>query len=307
MHSMSMYALSVRDRTARTADNKSGNLPLDNLRGLDLVNFLESMLRSHDGVDYAKLVNPQTLEELKSVYKISNLKVDGRFVSGWFEYGHYGVPGKIINVDNSSSVYRKSKSDSDIFHLYFCFYIPKNTRFGVALFHKIGIVGAKSVIDSLINSKESFPLWSRGLKLRIQPITREADVSAWMKKAKVKKILLERVKAKDQLSDVCNRLSNDTHVSMTLTAPRGKILGTLHDWVSPEYAETVVLLNDMCEEVKTEILVDGKRQMTTFSNDGSESKIDITSANVKMIENFPTFSSIDEFAKKLAVELADSF
>jgi hypothetical protein len=307
MHSMSMYALSVRDHAAKNADNKLGNLSLDNLRGLDLLTFLNNMFSRLNGAAYQKVVNPQTLEELKAVYKVTKFRIDGRFVSGWFEYGHYGVPGKIINVDNSNSVYRKTKSDSDIFHLYFCFYVPKKSKIGIALFHKIGVVGAKSVIDNLINSKDSFQSWSKGLKLRIKPITREADVEAWMKKAQVKKIMLERVKAKDQFSDICNHLSNDAHVSMTITAPRGKILGTLHDWVSKDYAETVLLLDEMCGEVKTEILVDGKRQMTSFSNSGSESKIDITNTNVIMNNNFPTFTSIDEFAKILSVELISSF
>ncbi|QYK02792.1 hypothetical protein [Shewanella psychrotolerans] len=305
MHSISMYSVSVRDRAVRNADNKNGNLELSNLRGKDLLVYLKTFLKDREK-DYFKLVDSAG-NEINSVFKTTQTTVDDRFISGWVEYGHYGVPGKLINVDNSNNVFKKSKSDSDISHLYYCFYIPKGSHYGVALFHKIGTVGAKSVIEDLFNEDNEFPNWSKGLKLRIKPLTRETDVRNWMRKAQVKKIVLEKFKDKDQFSDVANKLSKDAHMSMTITAPRGDFLGSLFDWNSADYSETVELLEDMCAEVKTEIDVSGKRRMTTLSNQGTESKIDITSADVKMTDNFPRFSSIDTFAKSLAKDLSSSF
>ncbi|WP_338728486.1 hypothetical protein V8687_10915 [Shewanella baltica] len=289
MHSISMYALSVRDPAAKTSENKAGNLKLDNLRGLDILNFLTPLIQNLE-IDYVKLTDPISKEELNSVVKVTNPKFDGRFISGWVEYGHYGVPGKIINVDNSKSVYRKTVKDSDINHLYFCFYVPKNKYRGIALFHKIGTVGVKSVIEDRINDDASFPAWSKGLKLHIRPLTKATDTKQWMRKAQVKKIVLERFKDKDKFGDIANRLDSSAHFNMTITAPRGEVLGSLLDWNSAEYSETVELLEDMCAEVKSEIEISGKRRVTSLSNTGTESKIEITGADVEMQENFPKFS-----------------
>ncbi|WP_420788917.1 hypothetical protein ACOI2Q_15465 [Shewanella algae] len=305
MHSMSMYALSVRDLAAKTSENKAGNLKLANIRGLDALSFLTDFVNKLEA-DYLKLTDPTTNQELNSVLKVTSPKVDGRFISGWVEYGHYGVPGKIINVDNSQSVYRKTKKDSDINHLYFCFYVPENKYKGIALFHKIGNVGVKGVLEEKINEDSAFPAWSKGLKLRIKPITKATDTKQWMRKAQVKKIVLEKFKDKDKFSDVANRLDSGASFEMTIVAPRGEFLGSLLDWNSDKYSDTVELLEDMCAEVKSVIEVGGKRRVTSLSNTGTESKVEITSQDVEMQENFPKFSSIDNYAKELAKELINT-
>jgi hypothetical protein len=298
MHALTMYALSMRDQAARTPDNQAGLLKLFET-GIysHIVQFLEGYSDEYHELE----------STAKSVMHVDKnwIKCDGHFISGYIEYGHYGVPGKLVNVKTSKK-HDKSKDDSDIFHLYYCFYIPPNRTHGIALFHKIHTTGAKTVFDNEFNLNY---LMKKKIytKLKIRPITRSKVARDFMVKADVKKLVLERFKSTEFLGDAANQLPIGTTFDVVIKAPRGGVLGTLDEFQAKKedakFSENVVMANDLCAKVKSHIMVDGETRVTELANEGTESRVILTEAEVKMVDNFPSFASLDEFSKKLAVEL----
>lgn len=301
MHALTMYALSMRDPATRTPDNKTGQLILSEA---GLMGLLKEFLQEYTA-DYVEVLNSAT----NSVLHVGQdwIREDGTFLSGYIEYGHYGVPGKLVNVKTKEK-HRKSKDDSDIYHLYFLFYLPKGKKKGVALFHKMQNVGVKSVIDSEFN-KRFLKKKRITNKLRIKPITRSNAAKDFLAKLEVKKLVMERFKNKELFGDVFNDLPDDVSVDVVVRAPRGGLLGHLSEFSASrkdaKYSQNVVLAKDLCGTVKSEIKVDGNYRMTELSSEGAESRVILTEEDVEMEDNFPKFPSINEFAKNLAITLAN--
>jgi len=300
MHALTMYSLSMRDQSTRTPDNLTGSLQLHEAGLLDHI----KMFLAEYTDDYVELDS-----SLNSVMHVQEqwIREDGFFISGYIEYGHFGVPGKLVNV-RTSAKHDKSKDDSDINHLYYCFYIPPNTTHGIALFHKIHNTGAKNIFDTEFNfkyrlKKNIYPM------LRIRPITRSKVAKDFLVKADVKKLILERFENKDFLGDAANQLPEGTTFDVVIRAPRGGLLGTLDEFQAKKqeakFSSNVILANDMCAKVKSVIKVGDKTRTTELSNEGTESRVILTEDDVVMIDNFPSYASMDDFAKKLAKELLD--
>lgn len=302
MHSITMYSLAVFDQSAKCPSNKTGILELSNIRGIDLYNELEVWLESHNK-DYTNIGD----EEEKKVLHVSKIEREGRFISGWMEYGYYGIPGKLINMKTKVKT-PKSKDDTDINHLYFCFYIPENSKQGIALFHKTHNAALKTIFDESFNSKQNFHRSSGGLKLRIKPLCKDDVLNDWMEKTQVKKLYLERYKDKKILGDLADKLPVGSTVTVTVNAPRGGFIGKMQDWTKKdsEYTNSVTLLSDMCGELTSKIDYKGRQSKTVLSNTGTESRIILTSNDVEMHEGFPKFSSIDAYGKKLAFDLSQT-
>ncbi|WP_372860399.1 hypothetical protein [Pseudoalteromonas sp.] len=302
MHSITMYSLSVSDPAAKCPTNKAGLLELSNIKGLDLLSLLNEWLNLHNK-DYSDIGD----DEEKKVLHVSRVEEDGRFLSGWVEYGYYGIPGKIVNVKTKKKT-RKSKEDSDINHLYFCFYIPENKKNSIALFHKTNQAALKTIFDLSFNSTNFFKDKSGGLKLRIKPLCKKDVLNDWMEKTQVKKLYLERYKDKSIVGDLADKLPIGSTVTVTINAPRGGFIGKMQDWMGKdsEFTEDVTLLSDMCGDLTTKVDYKGRKSKTVLSNKGTESRVIITSSDVEMHEGFPKFNSIDTYAKQLATELMEN-
>jgi hypothetical protein len=145
--------------------------------------------------------------------------------------------------------------------------------------------------------------------LDIKPITKSTAAKDYMSKIDVKKLILERFRNPEIFGDAFNNLPADLTVDIIFKAPRGGIIGSLDEFSSKrkdsKYSNTVVLANDMCGTVKSEINVDGRTRVTELSSEGAESRIIITENDVEMEENFPKYPSMNEFSKKLAKELLE--
>ena len=304
MHSLSMYSLSVRDVTQSSPENKTGLLNLNDIRGQDLLTLIDKFCGLYAD-EYKKLEDD---ESNKSVMKIKPNVINGRFLTGFVEYGHYGIPGKMVNIETKEFI-KKSKLHSDIFHLYFCFYVPEGEKFGVALFHRIQTTSIKSVFTKKFNDEKEFKNWSKGLNLMVKPISRETEVKNWMAKTEVKKLVLERFKDTKIVGDLYDRLPKGSNITVTVNAPRNDAFGSALDWVkadrSGKYHDSVDVLNDMCGTVKSDIMMHGKLRRTTLESQGIESRVDISGGEVEMEENYPKLNSLDSFAKELAKELAE--
>lgn len=305
MHSLSMYSLSVKDVIKRSANNPAGLHSLDDIRGQSLLNLIEKFCQTYSN-DYVKIDDDVNS---KSVMKIKPNVIKNDFITGVIEYGHYGIPGKFVDIETKKEK-KKSKNDSDIYHLYFCFYAPKGKKFGIALFHRIQITSIKSVFNQKFNNDDAFPKWTSGLKLSITPISKETNTKNWMQKTEVKKLVLERFKNKEIMGDVFDKLPEGTNITVTVNAPRNGTLGSALDWVSSnkngKYHDSVDIVNDLCATVKSDVKMHGKVRRTTLDSQGIESRIEFDSRDVTMVDNYPSLNSLDLFAKKLAKDLAKS-
>ncbi|MBO9489103.1 hypothetical protein J7384_01885 [Endozoicomonas sp. G2_1] len=289
----------MREHAARTPDNKSGLIKLFE-SGLyeHIIAFLKSYGDKYHELEYSS----------NSVLHVDPkwIKQDGQFISGYIEYGHFGVPGKLVNIKTSAK-HSKSKNDSDINHLYYCFYLPRNSTRGVALFHKIHGTGIKTVFENeFTNYLVKKKIYT---KLSMRPITRSKVAKDYLNKTNVKKLVLERFKTAEFLGDAANQLPTGTTFDVVIRAPRGGILGTLDEFQAKKqdakFSDNVVVANELCGKVKSQIEVDGQTRVTELANEGTESRIILTEADVKMENNFPSYSSLDKFAKKLAKELSE--
>jgi hypothetical protein len=298
-----MYSLSVRDIAQTCPENKTGLLNLDNIRGQDLLELINKFCGLYSS-DYKKLEDG---ESNKSVMKIKPNAINSRFLTGFVEYGHYGIPGKMVNIETKEFI-KKSKLHSDIFHMYFCFYVPKGQKFGIALFHRIQTTSIKSVFTKKFNEEDTFKDWTKGLNLMVKPLTKETDVKRWMHKTEVKKLVLERFKDTKILGDLYDKLPQGSNITVTVNAPRNNAFGSALDWVQSDkkgkYHDSVDVLSDMCGTVKSDIMLHGKLRRTTLDSQGIESRIDISGGEVEMEDNYPKLNSLDTFARKLAMELS---
>jgi len=288
----------MRDASARTPDNKSGIVNIKKA-GIyqHIINFLKTYTNEYHNVDGSD----------KSVIHVDPewIKQKSNFISGYIEYGHYGVPGKLVNIKTNAK-HAKTKNDSDIYHLYFCIYLPSTSDRGIALFHKIHNTGVKTVFENEFNNVYG-KAQNIALKLRIRPITTSAVASDYMDKAKVKQLVFERFKAKELLGDVVDGLPEDATFDIVIKAPRGGVLGSLSDYQvkkqNAKYAKNIVMANDLCGKVKSKIDVDGSSRVTELANEGTESRIILSEEDVKMKDNFPQYNSLNIFAEKLAKQL----
>jgi hypothetical protein len=290
----------MRDASARTPSNKAG---IVNIREAGIyqhiITFLNTYTNGYHAVDGSD----------KSVIHIDPkwIKQNGDFISGYIEYGHYGVPGKLVNI-RTNKKHAKTKLDSDIFHLYFCIYLPKTADRGIVLFHKIHNTGVKTVFESEFNDVYAKDK-NIGLKLSIRPITTSSVASDYMEKAKVKQLVFERFKARKLLGDVVDGLPEDATFDIVIKAKRGGVLGTLSDYQAKKqdskFAKNVVMANDLCGKVKSKIVIDGNTRTTELANEGTESRIIITEEDVEMKDNFPQYPSLNKFCENLAKQLLD--
>lgn len=300
MHALTMYSVSMRDNSARTPDNQTGLLKLHDI---GLLTHIKNFLLEYSS-DYCEISLSKN-----SVMHVENdwIREDGHYLSGYIEYGHFGVPGKLVNVKTKNK-HSKSKDDSDINHLYFCFYIPPDSAHGIALFHKIHNIGAKNVFETEFNynyrlKHNIYP------KLRIRPVTRSSMARNFMEKAQVKKLILERFENQGVFGDIANQLPTGCSFDVIVRAPRGGVLGTLDQFQAKQqdakFAPNVVLANSLCAKVKSEIQVGDKKRVTELANEGTESRVILTEDEIELRDNFPVFGSIDAFAKQLASDLMD--
>lgn len=300
MHSLTMYALSMSDHAARNPNNKAGLLNLSDIKSNDLLTIIEEFLESFKS-DYFDVGDETT----NSVMHTNKIQKNGRFISGWIEYGHYGVAGRIVNVKTKTHT-PKTRDDSDMNYLYYCFYIPEKSHHGIALFHKTNTAAVKSVFDTSLNNWSTFKEKVGDLKLRIRPLTKHASVKDWMDRTRVKKVVLERYKNKEILSDLADLLPDGCTVNVTVNAPRGGAIGTMREWIEgtgDKYNETVSVLTDMCDEVSSQTEIRGRKAKTSLSNPGTESKIILNRDVIEMVDGFPKFSSLDKFAQDLCEDL----
>lgn len=304
MHSLSMYSISVKDVLKRSTNNPAGLHKLDDIRGKGLLSLIQKFCQGYSH-DYIKIDDDD--DDSKSVMKIKPNPIKNDFITGVMEYGHYGIPGKLVDIETKKEK-SKSKNDSDIFHLYFCFYVPKGKRYGIALFHRIQTTSIKSVFNRKFNEEEAFPKWTSGLKLSIAPISKETDTKNWMQKTEVKKLVLERFKNKEIMGDLFDKLPEGTNITVTVNAPRNGTLGSALDWVSSnktgKFHDSVDIVNDLCGTVKSDIKMHGKVRRTTLESQGIESRIEFDSSDVRMVENYPELNSLNSFAQTLAKDLA---
>jgi hypothetical protein len=298
MHALTMYSVSMRDISASTPDNRTG---IVNIRKAGIYKHIIEFLKTYTN-GYHRVNGSD-----KSVIHIDPdwIKENGDFISGYIEYGHYGVPGKLVNIKTNAK-HAKTKNDSDIYHLYFCIYLPTTADSGIALFHKIHNTGVKTVFESEFNNVY-VKAKNIGLKLNIRPITTSAVASDYMENAKVKQLVFERFTAKELLGDVVDGLPEDATFDIVIKAKRGGFLGTLSDYQAKKqdakYAKNIVMANDLCGKVKSKINIDGSNRTTELANEGTESRIIVTEADVKMNDNLPQYESFNEFAEKLAKQL----
>jgi hypothetical protein len=302
MHSLMMYSISLRDRAQRTPENPTGQLNLKDIYGNDLIDLVNNFCSNYTA-DYVKVTED---DEIKSAIKISSVTVSDRFISGLVEYGYYGIAGKLVDVITSKTK-KKTKNDVDVHNLYFCFYVPENSNFGIALFHRVNKTSVKSIFDKRLNNDKDFLEGTSNLKLRIVPITKEKDVRNLMARAQIKKIILERFKDKSMLGDLADRLPVGSNVTVTISAPRDGMIGTALDWsrenIEGKYSKSVDVLSNMCETVKSDVKLLGKTRRTTLENQGVESRLEFTNKDVEMIDQEIIFDSMDEFSRAIAVEL----
>lgn len=247
-HAVSAYSIRCHNKDAGRGNDESYHI-LNKLGAYDLFSLVESFALGRKGY--------RQIDKSKQVYKIKLKKVDKskRVISGWIEYGHYGMESNIINITNNETEFEKKTENADILRYFFLFWIPKNARDGVALFHTIRSDGVKSIFH-----KEFGEYLNNYITRSIQMNSLSFDkvLQEWAN-ADTKEIVALRLNTPSDIADIPGKLGN-IHTSFSIKPQKNNTLGKFGRFLKGGSSEANLVeeLDAISSDVKVVLSLDGR-------------------------------------------------
>lgn len=285
MHSLVPYEVRLYDRSLPGPVNER-HTNFNDLHGGDFLDFFQSYLnRVGDGYDV----------RASQVFGCRDIRVSGRIISGFFEYGTYGSSSKIINTSSSEVTYEKGSDESDVADYYFVIELPENSNKGILLIQAINGQGVKSVFSRTL--QEFYKDRQYRPTLNIKPLTTVDAVQQWIEEAEVKELRLMNYLPNNDVSDIADALGDSVR-ELVVKARRGSVLGYLRDFIdSGSQVNTVASYNEVCTEVKAKVKLNGRfRTFSLRSEAAPHHAVEFDEENVDMDNGVPVRESIEEFA-----------
>lgn len=244
------------------------------------------------------------VEEKKQTYKFLNIKKDAvkRTITGWMCVGDYGFKNDIINTIDSQLAFEKQTKHADVRNYYFNFYLPKESRKGIALMYTFKSDGVKSLFLS------EFATYFKNAttkNVQMQILSYEKAMVRWLE-ADMKEIKVFGFKPPENLEDQISELGDIEH-EYVIKAKRNKTLGKLGAFMrrnSDEY-NLIGLLEEQASQVKATVTMNGSKKTFVVGHSGKQAfcQIEIDLEKVDIIEGYPDFDSIDNWSRGIMSDI----
>ncbi|MEL3921993.1 hypothetical protein V1481_01360 [Aeromonas enteropelogenes] len=297
-HAVSAYSIRCHNKDAGRGKEDSYHY-LDRIGGYDLFAMMQSFLEGKK--EYVRFDNS------KQVYKIKTKTIDNskRIISGWIEYGHYGMESNIINITNNKTEFEKKTDNADIARYFFLFWIPKKARDGIAIFHTIRGDGVKSLFHKEFGGYLN--LYSER-SLQMNSMSFDKVLQEWAN-AETKEIVALRLKTPNDIADIPGNLGN-IHTNFSIKPQKNNSLGLFRNFLkknTPE-ANLVEELDNISDDVKVVLNLDGRVRSFRIGKKNRRGNTEVVvSEDVDLIGGVPEFKSmynwvltvLEDFKKKL--------
>lgn len=257
---------------------------------------------TNDGFDTYGIVNRFLRDRITAndrndrlrTWYVERREVGGRYIRGFFKYGHYGYESDLIDRETNENQYRRKSTDIEVIPLYYSFWIPDHGKLGIAAFQSFQ---GKSCIDivasDLMNYFSNVHHESRLLLRKTMPSSGDAALLG----QQVKRLVWTK---KNQSADTADELRNlpitEFDVEMSFKAKRRGRFGTLrdvlHELQDVRERSTFVYQGVEFEQGCAEVLIGNKLQKVgVFGFHTNAGVIDITD-QVELVDGHPSYESI---------------
>lgn len=293
-HALSSYTIRCHNSDSRRGTEDSYH-HLDKIGSYDLFELFKAFAQARNNY---KIVDGG---KLKQVYKFAELKFNpkNRVITGWIEYGHYGIKSSIINITNNETEFQKKPDNADMLKYFFLFWVPK-AKEGIALFHTIKSEGAKSVFQG-----EFSKYLNRYISRNIQylPLAYDKAVQEWSN-AEIKEIRAVRLKSSSDMADIPLSFAN-SHADYVIRPQKNSKLprfSSILDKQSKE-AKLIYELESKCEDVKVSLQINGKTRTFRVGNKSKTTLCEVVFPDtVKIIDGNPDLQSVYDWSIQILDE-----
>lgn len=295
-HALSSYSIRCLNPDDKNG-KKQNQHKLDSIVGRDLYVLLQSFMESRREF--------KTIESKKQVYKFDDLafnKVE-RIISGWMQYGKYGIRSEIINIQNNKKEFDKKTQNADMSRYYFMLWIPKETD-GIALFHTIKKDGIKSIFHS--EFQEYFTRLTNGRTLQINSLTYEKALQEWAD-ANVTEIKAVRFKGQTDIGDIPSSFGG-YHIDYVIKPQKNSRLGKLKKLLIENSDESSIIeeLDELSGDIVVSLELDGNNRKLRIGRNSRKALCEIILPdNIELIDGAPTLSTLNAFAGDVLLEFVD--
>jgi len=295
-HALSSYSIRCLNPDDKNG-KKQNQHKLDSIVGRDLYALLQSFMESRREF--------KTIESKKQVYKFDDLAFnkDERIISGWMQYGKYGIRSEIINIQNNKKEFDKKTQNADMSKYYFMLWIPKETD-GIALFHTIKKDGIKSIFHS--EFQEYFTRLTNGRTLQINSLTYEKALQEWAD-ANVTEIKAVRFKGQTDIGDIPSSFGG-YHIDYVIKPQKNSRLGKLKKLLIENSDESAIIeeLDELSGDIVVSLELDGNNRKLRIGRNSRKALCEIILPdNIELVDGAPTLSTLNAFAGGVLLEFVD--
>lgn len=188
---------------------------------------------------------------------------------------------------------------------YFCFWLPKNGKTGVALFQTVHGRGLKTLVS--LSLQEKIEPKFGAAKLRIEPLTTGRVLNEWINSANIKQIKLTRYVGDGMAKDMADSLGETTTEVIIRPKGRDSSLGAMSDfWKKGRTAPDNAMFSQAsayCGSVKVIAELGGKRRTFSMRSANFAADIEFDENDVKMINGNPDITELRAFSRILIEDI----
>ena len=250
----------------------------------------------------------------RSWYFEKNLNSEPSSLYGYIKYGTYGFESDLIDRKTKENNYRRKAGDLEEIPLYFHFWIPEGSSFGLVAFQSFG---SRSCVTILIDAAtKMYSEKRKGYKLRFRKLMPEDVKGSGVFSAPVKRLTLIRKMIPKNIEDkyLSHISTEECELEVSIKAKRKRSLGEYGKIFSlfsgeKEVADKPVLRFNGLEfdQAKAEINFGNKRRTVGLLGYNSDAGvIDLTDAVEIGADGHPLFESICEETKSIILDFFDT-
>lgn len=235
----------------------------------------------------------------------------GGYISGIIESGAYGTEQSIVDQKSGAESYHKIKDDAALVPFYFCFYFPRNSRFGYLLLERIGNDGIFTMISDAIRSEVNKYISGR-YTLKILPYMLDwvfdRNVNSLMDASKIflRGVRSDVFKAGFPLASRTGDGYIETEVVLSMRGMKSVIaLDILRDLIRRHSKRQRLEVDGVeCADVAFQVKIGGRKRKVSIARlENLGTNLDVTHEVTVSHDGYPTYDSIHKEANRIISEI----
>jgi hypothetical protein len=248
---------------------------------------------------------------MEKSWRLVEKKSDGKGNSrGVISYGRYGYAASLVDGKTGTENYKRQVSDSEMFDLYYRFWLPDQELFATAAFSSFS---GKSCITLVLDAmKKSFEAKNPDFLLKVRKLMPSGASAKIYAGKDVKNLRLVTRKPPSDLADQLFQGKSQKVQRMTVTIHSGRNsrIGSFSDLIAglPSDASGVIQYDgiEFDEAVAMVKIGDELRPVGVFGAHADVGVVDITEQVVKDSDGLPTYQSLDKEASKILISVYEA-